>query len=97
MNIRTLALAAALSTVSVTAFATAPSVEVKYADLDLTTPQGMAELDNRIDAAARRVCGLDDVVTGTKLPSSAAKRCYEQARQKVKEQVAAIVESKRRG
>ena len=32
------------------------SVAVSHADLDLTTEAGRATLDNRIDAAVRRVC-----------------------------------------
>ena len=32
------------------------SIIVSYADLDLTTPAGAAELDRRIEAAAEKVC-----------------------------------------
>ena len=34
-----------------------PSLEVDVSDLDPSTEQGAAELERRISAAARRVCG----------------------------------------
>ena len=37
------------------------SVEVKVADLDLTSPAGAEVLENRIEAASERVCGRPDV------------------------------------
>ena len=39
------------------------AVEVRYKDLDLATSEGQAELNRRIDNAARAVCGLDQAVT----------------------------------
>jgi UrcA family protein len=35
------------------------AVKVSYADLNLQTPQGIAQLDGRIRYAARSVCGRD--------------------------------------
>jgi len=51
-----------LAPILVTAFATAASsqevsVNVGYADLDLTSDEGVDRLDHRIDAAVRAVCG----------------------------------------
>ena len=46
--------AAALVT---TAHAQEASVQVGYADLDLTTSSGVSRLDNRIDAGVKAVCG----------------------------------------
>jgi len=43
----------------------AEAIAVTYQDLDLSTEQGRQELDNRIDSAARKVCGYDDVRTGS--------------------------------
>ncbi|WP_150124967.1 UrcA family protein [Tsuneonella mangrovi] len=34
-------------------------VPVRYEDLDISTPQGQAAFDNRIDEAVRNVCGAD--------------------------------------
>ncbi len=48
-------LAAAAATVP--AAAETLSVRVSYEDLDLTRPDGLATLNGRIKAAARKVCG----------------------------------------
>jgi UrcA family protein len=52
-----------LPLVVIAAFAATPAAadlggrRVSYADLDLTTPAGIAALDARLDQAVRRVCG----------------------------------------
>lgn len=38
-----------------------PTEEVRYADLDLDTPQGRAQLDTRIETAVEHVCGSADL------------------------------------
>lgn len=38
------------------------SEKVSYADLNLTTPAGAAALYGRIEGAARRVCGPDNIL-----------------------------------
>ena len=56
------ALAAAAMAVCTPAFASVQSDEapatgpVSWADLDVSTPEGAAELDTRINASARRAC-----------------------------------------
>lgn len=67
----------------------APSIEVRYKDLNLETPAGQEALDSRIKHAARQVCGLDDVTTGTRIPSAENRRCYEKALNSVSAAVAA--------
>lgn len=69
----------------------APSADVKYADLDLTTSAGQAQLDRRVNSAARVVCGMDEVVVGTRLASREAQRCFTQAKTQIHQQVAAAV------
>ena len=54
-------LAAAALAVSTPAFASVqseetPSGPVQWSDIDVTTPEGAAELDARINASARRAC-----------------------------------------
>jgi UrcA family protein len=39
-----------------------PSVIVSYGDLDLTSPEGSATLDRRIEAAAEKVCQKPRIV-----------------------------------
>jgi len=97
MTFRTLALAAALATVPAAAFAAPPSVAVKVADLDLSTPQGQAKLDKRIDRAAKAVCTSREATTGSIVSSTVDQACYKEARQKVQEQVAMMTGHKLQG
>lgn len=64
---------------------------VTYRDLDLATTEGRAELDRRIDNAARNACGMDEVVLGTRLPTSGQRRCYRDARAQLDQRFAQLV------
>ncbi|WP_137680498.1 UrcA family protein [Aurantiacibacter suaedae] len=66
------------------------STRVSYADLDLATAEGVAELDRRIDSAAREVCEADRQTTGTRLESRAARECVETARNQLDRHFAQI-------
>ncbi|WP_395329611.1 UrcA family protein [Novosphingobium sp. BL-8H] len=78
---------------SVAAPANAKDVTVTYADLDLTSAEGQKKLDHRLDAAAREVCGYNDVNTGSRLRNSDAVACYDKARAQFSAHVAAAVDS----
>jgi UrcA family protein len=67
------------------------SVGVKYSDLDLSTRAGQAALERRIHSAARSVCGMDRVPTGSHMPSLAARRCYDETKTRVHAQVAETI------
>jgi UrcA family protein len=73
------------------------SVSVSYADLDLTTPDGQQKLDRRIDRAARQVCAMDEVTTGTLIRSQASNVCYRLALRDVRSHVAAAASNSRSG
>lgn len=73
------------------------SIDVSFADLNLSTPEGQETLDNRIEAAARKACGIDKVRTGTRIKSSSATRCYNSAMTSVKRQVASAIADQQRG
>jgi UrcA family protein len=72
-----------IATVAVAIFATAASaqpvaVKVGYADLNLNSAAGQAVLGQRIDAAARKACGVD--ANERLLPMSmAAAQCHQDA------------------
>ena len=68
---------------------------VTYSDLDLSTEQGRAELDRRIDNAARQVCGMDDAVLGTRLPGRQERQCYREAREQLDRHFARVIEQNR--
>jgi UrcA family protein len=52
---------------------------VDYSDLDLSRPEGRAELRHRIRHAARQVCGQDDLDLKDSPRALGFKVCYEQA------------------
>jgi UrcA family protein len=96
MKLRTFALAVAAATVvAVPAAAEVADknvAAVQYRDLDLATDAGREELERRLDKAARDVCGMSDVVTGSRIRSREARQCYAQARSQMTEQFALLVE-----
>lgn len=74
-----------------------PREEVSVAGLDLATPEGQRMLEQRIDRAAREVCQVDSIRTGTRIRSHAAQTCLAKARASAQQQVATIIEDQRRG
>ena len=76
---------------------TGPDMVVRYADLDLSTEAGQRTLETRIDAAAKKYCGMGEQRTGTRLGSSKAKVCYREAKRLANQQFAAIISDERRG
>jgi UrcA family protein len=66
--------ALALSVASATAAVAAPSQAVRYDDLDLARPAGAAVLYDRIQHAARQVCG-DAQRVGSRVVSPAWRVC----------------------
>ena len=67
------------------------SASVAYADLNLASEAGLAELDRRIDIASRRVCAYDAHQVSSRIRSAEARACYADARRSFEEQFAAIV------
>ncbi len=60
--------------------AQAETAEVRYGDLNLASAAGRAELDRRIESAARRVCVID-VPAATRLEDRGQiQRCKAQVR-----------------
>lgn len=75
----------------------ARSQEISFAGLDLDTAEGQRMLDQRIERAAREVCGYDELSVGTRIRSNEARYCVAKARTTAKQQVAAMLEDQRRG
>ncbi len=92
-----LCMAAAIGLAIPAAPALAGDVSVKYDDLALSTPEGQRTLDRRIHAAARKVCEADAPTTGTRIRSADSRRCVEDVKRQVKQQVAAVIEQQRLG
>ena len=93
-------LAAVLAATAFTtpAFAESDRINVRYADLDLNTPEGQAQLERRIDKAVRAACGANETTVGTRLPSREAQACVDTTKTAVREQIAQnVARSNNRG
>ena len=73
------------------------SMKISTSGLDLGTPEGQALLDQRSERAAKTVCKVDNIRTGTRTRSHAAKQCMKKARASAKSQVVSIIAEQRRG
>jgi len=62
---------------------------VRYSDLDLASESGQRAMQRRIELAAREVCGVDELATGTRIVSSSARTCYAQTLENLSREVAA--------
>ena len=87
------ALVAALSAGA--ASASERSERVPYRDLDLASVEGHAELQQRLDSAARRVCRFAE--DGQLVTPSEENACYREARKQVDVQVAQLTSDIQRG
>ena len=66
--------------------------------IDLKTAEGKAELNRRIDKAARSACGLDQAVTtGSRIRPHAQTACYRNAMRQIEPQFARLVDSNSEG
>lgn len=73
------------------------TMQVEYADLNLASPAGQKTLDQRITKAARQVCGMDGVRTGTRLNRKEATDCFRAAKAQAEKQFAALIDDKQLG
>ncbi|MEM9085013.1 MAG: UrcA family protein [Pseudomonadota bacterium] len=72
------------------------TVKVHHSGLDLNTIEGQEMLEQRVEAAVRKVCGYSDVRTDSRLRRD-VKTCVAKTRSSAHEQMAAIIEDQRRG
>ncbi len=91
------ALGSTLALAGTAAPAFAEAMVVQYSDLDLGLAADQKILKQRIDRAARKICGLDRGTTGTRLKSADATKCYREAKAKASAQFAVLVDAKRQG
>jgi UrcA family protein len=88
------AVAAAAAILAAPATAQSQAELVSYADLDLTTAQGRAELEERVERAAWRVCKLTE--DGAMRSRIDTVRCFRGARQKSAPLIAAASQRQQR-
>jgi UrcA family protein len=80
---KTFTAALSLALLGTAAVAQAQSAEVRYGDLNLSSPAGRAELERRTEGAARRVC-KDEPPIGSRVSDRAeTSRCKDQVRAQV--------------
>ena len=94
---KTLFTAIALASVATPAFAQEVAFTVEYRDLDLATEAGQRTLERRIDKAARKACGLDARMTGSRVDPNDARACVSELRAKAHEQFAALAAREGKG
>ncbi|MGB3795694.1 MAG: UrcA family protein, partial [Alteraurantiacibacter sp.] len=70
---------------------------VNHTDLDLETEEGLAELQTRIDRAAKEVCGFNDVEVGTRARTREGRQCYRDAKRQLDRQFAQVIHNAQRG
>jgi len=75
----------------------AASKSVGYADLNLATAEGQERLEQRINTAAKSVCRVNEVRTGTRIRSPHIGDCLANARASAKKQVSAMMTETQRG
>ena len=73
------------------------SISVEYRDLNLSSPEGLERLEYRVEAAARKVCGLDESSLGSRIRNRDAQRCYDETKEMIDAQFAAVVERQAKG
>ena len=74
-----------------------PDMVVSYRDLDLSTAHGQRTLERRIDAAAKKYCGVATQRTGTRIPSPQIGKCYREAKRQATQQFAQIAGNRNLG
>lgn len=89
---RTFGFIFAAAAASALTFAVAPAAmaadgQVSWKGLDLTSDAGRAELDTRIEAAARTICD-NGAVTGSRLNRGPSRNCLATARGEIRGQLA---------
>ncbi|MEO5705454.1 MAG: UrcA family protein [Alteraurantiacibacter sp.] len=67
------------------------TVGVTHTDLDLATEDGRAELERRIDNAARSACAMDETDLGTRVLTREKRACYRDARAQLDQRFARVI------
>lgn len=88
---------AAIGAVLATAPVSAKNIKIEYRDLNLATAEGQAVLQHRITKAAKKVCGYNDLRTGTRATTRDMRLCLVQAKKSAKSQMASLAEDDRLG
>ncbi len=91
------AIVAALGALLAGQAAYAETAAITYDDLDLSTAEGKAELDRRVDKAAKDICGYSELKVGSRIVPAEARKCYKDALKQIKKSVAVVTSKKAAG
>jgi UrcA family protein len=80
---KTLASTIALALLGAASGAQAQTAEIRYADLDLSSPAGQAAFERRVEGAARRVCEVPAPIGSRAVYRIEEGRCKAEVRQQV--------------
>lgn len=69
---------------------------VVYRDLDLATVEGRAELDRRIDNAAKEACGVRERQVGSNIMTRESRECYRNAKRDLERHFAQMIDNRSR-
>jgi UrcA family protein len=100
MSIRIISLAlAATAAFAVPAAAATQTTTrgVQYKDLDLSTDAGQKVLEDRLDNAAREVCGMNEKYVGSRVVPRESRDCYRDAREQLGAQISKLVKKSAAG
>lgn len=64
---------------------------VTYADLDLATEAGRAQLAERIEDAAKQVCGMDERSLGSNIVTRESRACFREAKRQLEQHFAGVI------
>jgi UrcA family protein len=70
---------------------------VNHSDLDLSNPKAQKTLERRIDTEARKFCGMDRQITGTRTQVRGTGECFRSARDAAREQMVGLIASAQKG
>ena len=73
------------------------SINIEYSDLDLSTPEGQAKLEQRIEIGARKMCDVGATPTGSRQMSASQRRCLTEARKSAKTALAKLMDEQQLG
>jgi UrcA family protein len=69
---------------------------VRYSDLDLSTERGLNTLQNRLENAAREVCGMNERFSGSQIPAGESRKCYVDTLKSFEREIANVAERQER-
>lgn len=84
----------AIALAATASVASAESISVATSDLDLSSAAGQKKLDQRINMAARKICGASEPNTGTRVAPRASTECVRRTVSETRAKLASTVPQK---